>query len=126
MATERANDLQAFKTFIDTQLARADGAELKLDEALARWEHESETDEERNESLSSIRQGLADPDAGRTIPAREVVAELRKKFGLTASMSLQENPDEWAQRLHEWVASQPVRANMMDDSRESIYSTRGE
>jgi hypothetical protein len=37
---ERANDLLAFKKFIDELLANG-GAELKLDEALARWERES-------------------------------------------------------------------------------------
>jgi hypothetical protein len=41
MATERANDLQAFKSFIDEQLATG-SADLGLDEALARWKHENE------------------------------------------------------------------------------------
>lgn len=41
MATERANDLQAFKSFIDEQLATGN-ADLGLDEALARWKHENE------------------------------------------------------------------------------------
>jgi predicted transcriptional regulator len=126
MATERANDLHAFRTFIEERLASANGAELKLDEALARWEHENETDKERQETPASISQGLADADAERTIPAGEVVAELRKKYGLTSSMALQDDPDEWVRRFQEWVASQSVRANKMDDSRESIYSTRGE
>jgi hypothetical protein len=41
MAAERANDLQAFKSFIDEQLATGN-ADLGLDEALARWKHENE------------------------------------------------------------------------------------
>ena len=40
MATERANDLHAFKSFIDEQLATGN-ADLGLDEALARWKHEN-------------------------------------------------------------------------------------
>ena len=39
MATERANDLHAFKSFIDEQLATGNA---DLDEALARWKHENE------------------------------------------------------------------------------------
>jgi hypothetical protein len=41
MATERGNDLQSSRTFIDEQLATGN-AELGLDEALARWRHEYE------------------------------------------------------------------------------------
>ncbi len=36
MATERANDLVAFRKFIDEQLSHG-GVGLTLDEALARW-----------------------------------------------------------------------------------------
>ena len=41
MATERTNDLHAFKSFIDEQLATGN-ADLGLDEALARWKRENE------------------------------------------------------------------------------------
>jgi hypothetical protein len=41
IATERANDLQAFKSFLEEQLA-AGNADLRLDEALAHWRHENE------------------------------------------------------------------------------------
>ncbi len=41
MATERANDLHAFKSFIDEQLATGD-SDLGLDEALARWKRVNE------------------------------------------------------------------------------------
>jgi hypothetical protein len=126
MATDRANDLHAFKTFVDEQLASANGAQLKLDEALARWERENETDK-RQETPASIRQGLADSDAERTIPAGEIVAELRKKYGVTTdARTLQSNPEEWVKRLQAWVDSHPVEPTTMDDSRESIYAGRGE
>ena len=81
MATERANDLQAFKNFIDEQLANG-GTNLKLDEALARWEFENETDEERKETLEAIRQGLADVDVGRVRPLEDFDQEFRAKHGL--------------------------------------------
>jgi hypothetical protein len=126
MATDRANDLHAFKTFVDEQLASANGAQLKLDEALARWEQENETDK-RQETPASIRQGLADSDAERTTPAGEIVAELRKRYGVTTdARTLQSNPEEWVKHLQAWVDSHPVEPTTMDDSRESIYAGRGE
>jgi hypothetical protein len=80
MATDRANDLNAFKSFIDEQLS---GESVPtVDEVLARWEFENESDEERQESLEAIQRGLADVEAGRVTPAREAVAELRRKHNL--------------------------------------------
>jgi hypothetical protein len=38
----------------------------------------------------------------------------------------QETPEEWAKRLTAWAESHPVRSIDLDDSRESIYSGRGE
>lgn len=58
MATERANDLQAFRSFIDEQLATG-SADLALDEVLARWRHENQ--EAQNEaSLISTTNALQD------------------------------------------------------------------
>jgi hypothetical protein len=57
MATERANDLQAFKSFIEEQLA-VGKAELGLDEALACWRHENEGEE----------RGLRAPSAAQDKP----------------------------------------------------------
>ena len=81
MATERVNDLRAFKGFIDQQLSNG-GADLTLDEALSRWEYENSTEDEREDTLRAIREGLADAEAGRTRPAREALAELRSKHNL--------------------------------------------
>jgi hypothetical protein len=80
MTTDRANDLQAFRAFVDEQLARG-GAGLTLDEALALWEYENAPEEEREDTLRAIREGLEDLYAGRTRPAEEVLAEIRKKYG---------------------------------------------
>jgi hypothetical protein len=80
MATERANDLHAFKSFIDEQLA---GATVPtVDEVLARWAYENQSDEEREEALEAIRRGFADVEHGRVMSAREAVAELRRKHNL--------------------------------------------
>lgn len=37
-----------------------------------------------------------------------------------------ETPEEWAKRLLEWVKTHDKRSVEIDDSRESIYSGRGE
>ncbi len=80
MAIERANDLLAFKSFIDEQLA---GETVPtVDEVLARWEYENESDEEREQTLEAIRRGLADVEAGRVMPAREAVTQLRRNQNL--------------------------------------------
>jgi hypothetical protein len=102
MATERAQDLHAFKNFVDQQLS---GEPVPtVSEVIARWGHEIQNAEQR-----------------------AVIHELREKFGLTSdALTLQSNPQEWAKRLQAWVASLPVRPTTMDDSRESIYAGRGE
>jgi hypothetical protein len=56
MATERANDLRAFRQYIDEQLTNG-GSELTLDDALVNWEVENQTDEEREETLQAILEG---------------------------------------------------------------------
>ncbi len=80
MATERANDLYAFRSFIDEQLT---GQTVPtVDEVLARWAYENQSDEEREATLEAIGRGFADVEAGRVMPAREAVAELRRKHKL--------------------------------------------
>jgi hypothetical protein len=81
MATERVDDIQAFRSFIDEQLATGDTLPT-VGEILARWEFENESQEEREEGLEALRRGLADADAGRVVPAREAIAELRRKYNL--------------------------------------------
>ncbi|MGO9471653.1 MAG: hypothetical protein ACLQVF_46820 [Isosphaeraceae bacterium] len=81
MDTERANDLLAFKSFIEEQLA---GETIPtVDEVLARWEYENESDEERAANIQAVRQALSDMHAGDSgIPAHEAIAELRRKHRL--------------------------------------------
>jgi hypothetical protein len=75
MATDRANDLRAFRQYIDEQLSNG-GSEMSLDDALLNWEVENQTDEERQDTLHAIREGLADVAAGRTRPAEDVIRDL--------------------------------------------------
>jgi hypothetical protein len=82
MATERANSLKAFRDFADEKLSNG-GAEMTLDEALSLWEYENSPEDEREETVKSIRRGLDDMYAGRTRPAEESLRELCRKHGLT-------------------------------------------
>jgi hypothetical protein len=82
MATDRANDLQAFRSFIDEELADG-GADLTLEEALARWEYENSSEDEREETRGAIRRGLADLDQGRVRPFEEFDREFRTKHGIS-------------------------------------------
>ncbi len=81
MATERFNDLRAFKGFIEEQLSN-EGADPSLDEALVNWEIENQTDEEREDTIRAIHQGLADVEAGRTRPLEDFDRDFRLKHGL--------------------------------------------
>ena len=85
MATERVNDLRAFKGFIEEKLSNG-GVELTPQEALVHWEIENQTAEERAATVEAVREALEDMRAGDTgIPAREFLAEIRRKFNLPAS-----------------------------------------
>jgi predicted transcriptional regulator len=81
MRTDRREDLQAFRAFIDEQLANG-GATLTPTEALGLWEIQNPTDDEREETLAAIRQGLKDADEGRVRPLEEFDREFRQKQGL--------------------------------------------
>ncbi len=84
MAVDRVNDLFACKSFIEEKLASG-GASLTLDEALARWEYENQTAEERSAAVDAVREALDDMRAGdRGTPAREFLADLRRKYQLPA------------------------------------------
>jgi hypothetical protein len=60
MATERANNLQAFKSFIEEQLALGN-VDLGLDEALARWKCENEGGKGEPEATSTTTTLQANP-----------------------------------------------------------------
>ncbi len=81
MTIERANDLRAFRDFLDAKLSNG-GSNLTPEECLELWEVENQTEEEREKTLEAIRQGLADVDAGRTRPAEDVIRDLCRKHHL--------------------------------------------
>ena len=81
MATDPRNDLMAFRGFLDEKLSN-EGANLTLDEALELREYENCPEEEREETLAAIREGIEDMNAGRTQPANEALREICRKLDL--------------------------------------------
>lgn len=49
MATERINDVRAFRSFLNEKLSN-EGTSLTLDEALGLWEYENASDEQRRDA----------------------------------------------------------------------------
>lgn len=81
MAHDRWNDLRAFLEFARAKL-EASTEPLTLDDVLSYWDCETQSEEERQETLEAIQRGLDDMYAGRTRPIEEALAELRKKHNL--------------------------------------------
>jgi hypothetical protein len=60
---------------------------------------------------------------------RKLVTTLRDNLGHASSPSapfVEEPPEAWARRLQAWVDTHPARPITIDDSRESLYTGRGE
>jgi hypothetical protein len=55
MATDRANDLRAFRDFADLKLGLGEG-DLTLDEALDLWESENQPPAERAATVQAVRE----------------------------------------------------------------------
>jgi hypothetical protein len=82
MATDRGNDLQAFKHFIDEKLSGG-GGNLTVDEILSLWDIETQAPTEREETVQALREALDDMRSGDIgIPARQFLAEARRKYDL--------------------------------------------
>ena len=75
MAILESNALENFHEFIGRQLASESGASMSPEQALALWR-------EFEETTASVRDGLADIEAGRIRPADEVLREVRRELGL--------------------------------------------
>jgi hypothetical protein len=81
MATDRINDVHAFRHFLDEKLSNGE-ANLTLDEALGLWEYENASEAERASTREAISGGLADVELGRVRPFDEFDREFRQKHGL--------------------------------------------
>ena len=97
MATDRVHDIHAFRVFLDEQLANG-GALLTPARARELWEIQNASEDEENEAVEAIRRGFADIKAGRVRPARQALAELRRKHTLPerSSASASRTPVQFA------------------------------
>jgi len=82
MATERINDPRAFRDFLNAKLSSA-GNGVTLDECLDLRDIENQTNETCGDTIRAVREAIDDMRAGDVgIPAREAIAELRRKHNL--------------------------------------------
>jgi hypothetical protein len=72
-----AKTLESFRSFVDRQLAAPGGNLMSPEQALAAWREEQAT-------LSAIREGLADVEAGRTMSVEEFEADFRHRHGIAS------------------------------------------
>jgi len=75
MTTVESTQLQSFHRFIARKLEMGIGDSLSPEEALAQWRAEQET-------LTAIREGLADVEAGRTKSLAEFDRDFRQRHNL--------------------------------------------
>jgi predicted transcriptional regulator len=78
MASTEPTTLQSFHSFLSKQLETDAALPKSPEEILAQWREEQDT-------LSAIREGLADVEAGRTKSLAEFEQDIRQKFGFAGS-----------------------------------------
>lgn len=71
-----AGSLHDFHCFVGEQLQLGAGAEMSPEDALHLWR-------ERQATLTAIREGLADIEAGRTKPLQQFLDEFQSRHGYT-------------------------------------------
>jgi predicted transcriptional regulator len=77
--TVSQTELDSFHTFATHVIAQS-GSKLSLEDLIQQWYAERE----REETLASIRRGVADADAGRVRDIGDVDAEIRSALGFPA------------------------------------------
>ena len=75
MSVSQAAELENFHHYVGKQLASKSTSSMSPEEVVARWREEQET-------LTAIREGLADIEAGRTMTIEEFDRDFRKRHGL--------------------------------------------
>lgn len=75
MSTSTVSPLADFHRFVEAILQDDAAGIISPDEVLVRWK-------EKQRSLAAIREGLAEIDAGRTVPLDEFDRAFRVKHGI--------------------------------------------
>lgn len=76
VTTEQIADFNQFAL----ETIREGGDDLSFDELVERWMLRALPDEELQESLRALQEGIADAEAGRVRPAAEVFSELQARY----------------------------------------------
>ncbi len=75
-----SNELIDFREFIDRKLST--GTSVSLDDAVDEFRASQMSEVELNESVAAIKHAMAEIEAGVPgVPAKDVLAELRARFG---------------------------------------------
>jgi len=72
--------LESFHQFAQQRI-NVDPEALSMDELYLMWRTQNPDDVELAESLEALKRGMADAQAGRTRPARDVFSDLADRFG---------------------------------------------
>ncbi|MEX0710791.1 MAG: hypothetical protein WD278_00490 [Pirellulales bacterium] len=80
MSTESANELQAFRRFLDEQI-ESGRLDLSPEESLRLWQQQRR---DLDESVAAVQRALAEMDAGETgKPLAEFADEFRRRNSIT-------------------------------------------
>lgn len=78
MSQTTATPLAEFHRYVETILQADRAALISPEEVVAQWRAEQAT-------LEAIRDGLADVEAGRTVPLEEFDQSFRQRHGITSA-----------------------------------------
>ncbi len=81
MATHDPSEAEVFQQFLAVQLAST-GRTKSPEELVRLWR---ERQQEQNDTLDALREGIADTEAGRLHSFAEVNDEIRRKYGWTSN-----------------------------------------
>jgi predicted transcriptional regulator len=74
--TVTKNELAQFQVFAEEKLSH--GSAESIEQLVDLWRLANPTDEQAAEDLAAIQRGVADADAGRTVPIEQAFDEVRK------------------------------------------------
>lgn len=72
-------ELEAFRQYV-LEHSRTDSTDASFEELFQRWTASRLSEAEREQSLQSLRRGLADADAGHLVDAEVAIQETRARL----------------------------------------------
>ena len=78
MMTVTRDELAQFHLFAERELSN--GSAESIEQLVDLWRLANPTDDQAAADLATIKRGIADADAGRTVPAKQAFDEVRKSL----------------------------------------------